>query len=698
MRFKRIYQVVLLFYLVNSCTELNKHTNTDIASINADTESLIKIVKDSTHLPISEKKKMLQDAEYEIANISNDTVQLKYLSEVSLIYKNLKDSLKFRQINQKVLEASEAKKIYTTLGNSHWDLASFYKSYGLLDSAYFHYRTAYKSFNKLPYSPESSSTKGRMLYSMGQIQDSFKDYLGAETSITSALTIFVDLEDYTRIYNCNNMLGIIANGMNNYEKALEYYEKAETNLKKIKSSNRFAYLLYNKNNIASAYLRSENYEKAKTAYTQLLKDENLNSEPQTKSLVLVGKAYSIFKSENDFSEAKSLLDNAIQLNDSLGFSSIQARTKQYYAELLAAEGDTINATKYAKESKDIAQLTSNNDRYLEVLKILTKLDSKNAVAYSDEYYKLSEKIKDEERVIRDKFARIRLETDEVIQKNEVLSRQKQIWIGVVISLLLFGAAVFTIILQRINNNKLKFQQKQQESNQEIYNLMLSQQGKFEEGKQLEQKRISEELHDGILGQMLGVRLILSGLNEKNDEASVLQRAELIEKLRDSEEEIRTISHELSNASYQKFYNFIVSLEDMINTISQSSGISCSFTYDDNVDWDDLEGDIKINAYRIVQESLQNCVKHAKCENVEIIFDLEGEHLKLMVKDDGVGFDLSKGKRGIGLRNITSRVKKVEGKLDIKTKKNEGTTIIVLLPNNYIQQENPEDILGSAQII
>ncbi|MBS9463067.1 tetratricopeptide repeat protein [Flagellimonas sp. 389] len=677
---------------------MNKHTNTDIASINADTESLIKIVKDSTHLPISEKKKMLQDAEYEIANISNDTVQLKYLSEVSLIYKNLKDSLKFRQINQKVLEASEAKKIYTTLGNSHWDLASFYKSYGLLDSAYFHYRTAYKSFNKLPYSPESSSTKGRMLYSMGQIQDSFKDYLGAETSITSALTIFVDLEDYTRIYNCNNMLGIIANGMNNYEKALEYYEKAETNLKKIKSSNRFAYLLYNKNNIASAYLRSENYEKAKTAYTQLLKDENLNSEPQTKSLVLVGKAYSIFKSENDFSEAKSLLDNAIQLNDSLGFSSIQARTKQYYAELLAAEGDTINATKYAKESKDIAQLTSNNDRYLEVLKILTKLDSKNAVAYSDEYYKLSEKIKDEERVIRDKFARIRLETDEVIQKNEVLSRQKQIWIGVVISLLLFGAAVFTIILQRINNNKLKFQQKQQESNQEIYNLMLSQQGKFEEGKQLEQKRISEELHDGILGQMLGVRLILSGLNEKNDEASVLQRAELIEKLRDSEEEIRTISHELSNASYQKFYNFIVSLEDMINTISQSSGISCSFTYDDNVDWDDLEGDIKINAYRIVQESLQNCVKHAKCENVEIIFDLEGEHLKLMVKDDGVGFDLSKGKRGIGLRNITSRVKKVEGKLDIKTKKNEGTTIIVLLPNNYIQQENPEDILGSAQII
>ena len=105
-----------------------------------------------------------------------------------------------------------------------------------------------------------------------------------------------------------------------------------------------------------------------------------------------------------------------------------------------------------------------------------------------------------------------------------------------------------------SNSQLKFKQKQQESNQEIYNLMLSQQGKFEEGKQLEQKRISEELHDGILGEMLGIRLILSGLNEREDQASIDQRAALIEKLRDLEEEIRTISHELNHAAYKKFHN------------------------------------------------------------------------------------------------------------------------------------------------
>ncbi|UII75623.1 ATP-binding protein [Flagellimonas sp. HMM57] len=652
---------------------------------------------DSTDLSIEERKVFLQKALIKTHDVSNDTLRLRHLSRISLAYKKLRDSLEFRKINSEVLKLSKDSKIYNVQGESHWDLASFLQSYDVLDSAYFHYRLAYKSFGQLPVDSTSRSRRGRMLYNMGRVQDSFKDYLGAEISITSALKIFIDLNDNSRIYNCHNVLGIIANGMNNYDKALEYFEKAGTYLTKIKSSRHNKYLLQNKNNIASTFLRSENYNKAYVAYSELLLTKDLNTkQPKIYSLVLAGKAYALFKNKKNNTEVRFLLDEAIKLNDSLGLLADQARPKQYYAEVLAAQGDTINAISYAKESKNIASSTGNNDRYLEVLKVLTKLDSKNAVTYSDEYYKLSEKIKDEERVIRDKFARIRLETDEVIQKNEVLSRQKQIWIGVAIALLLLGASIFTIILQRINNNKLKFQQKQQESNQEIYNLMLSQQGKFEEGKQLEQKRISEELHDGILGQMLGVRLILSGLNEKDDEASVLQRAELIEKLRESEEEIRTISHELSNASYQKFYNFIVSLEDMINTIGQSSGISCSFTYDDNVDWDDLEGDIKINAYRIVQESLQNCVKHAKCKNVDINFNLEGEYLKLMITDDGVGFDLSKGKRGIGLRNITSRVKKVKGQLDIKTKKNEGTTIVVFLPNNYIQQDNPEDILGSAQ--
>ena len=136
-------------------------------------------------------------------------------------------------------------------------------------------------------------------------------------------------------------------------------------------------------------------------------------------------------------------------------------------------------------------------------------------------------------------------------------------------------------------------------------------------------------------------------------------------------------------------NFIVSLEDMIDGIQKSSGISCSFVYDKKVHWDSLLGDIKINAYRIVQESLKNCVKHAKSKNVSISFQSMENDLKLTITDDGIGFDPNRKKKGIGLRNIISRVKKIKGVLDIDSKPEKGTTIKVVIPAKYVEFEIPE---------
>ncbi len=650
-------------------------------------------------LTLINRKQYLIKATEKANEFFNDTIRLDHLSRISLAYKKLQDSTGFRKMNQRVMDLSEKDKIYKALGESHWDLASFFNSYGILDSAYFHYKKAYKGFDQLPVDSTSQSLRGRILYSMGRVQNYYQDYLGAEINITEALRVFEDLDDYKRVYNCNNMLGIIASGMDNSEKSLEYYRKAGTYLDKFEVPNKMDFEWENQNNIANELLLSGEYNKAEKAYLELFKDKDLKSnDPKLFSRGLASLAYINLYNNTNYQETKNLLSKALNINDSIGFSEDQARVKQYYSELLAVEGDTVNAIINAKESLRLAKRHTINNRHLEVLKLLTSLDNKNAVSYSNEYFQLNEKIKNEERAIRDKFARIRLETDEVIQENELLSRQKQIWIAIALGVVLAGIALFTIISQRISNNRLKFQQKQQESNQEIYNLMLSQQGKFEEGKQLEKKRISEELHDGILGEMLGIRLILSGLNDKEDEASIAHRAELIEKLRELEEEIRTLSHELSDASYQKFYNFIVSLEELIYGINKSSGIDCSFTYDNGVEWDDLEGDIKINAYRIVQESLQNCVKHAQCKQVTVDFRPEGNQLQLTISDDGVGFDIGKGKRGIGLRNVTSRVKKIKGTLAINSKKGEGTTIIVRLPYSYIKVDNQKDVMERRHIL
>ncbi|WP_422348189.1 ATP-binding protein [Flagellimonas sp.] len=688
--------IILVLLLLCACGK--QVTDAPISKESEQINAWIDASRDSTHLPLATRRGFLTQSTDLAYGIANDTIQLDHLSRISLAYKRLEDSLGFRKMNQRVIELARKAILHKAEGESYWDLASFYKSYGIMDSAYYHYRNAYKSFNLLPVDSTSMSLRGRILYSMGDIQDHFKDYLGAEISATEALRIFEELGDYRRIYNCNNLLGIVASGMNNQKKSLEYYQRAGSYIKKLNSANEVGLIWQNKNNIAYAYLENGDYLKSEKAYLELSQDSSLKHEnPVLYSKVLTSKAYSILKTGKNISNAQKAILNAISINDSIGFSEDQARANQYYAEILAAGGDSLSAIKVAKNGLVLAIENSNSLHHLELLRLLTTLDVKNAVTYSNEYYALNENIQEEERATRDKFARIRLETDEVIQRNEALTRGKLIWTLVAIGLLLAAIALYIIFTQRASNNKLKFEQKQQEANKEIYNLMLSQRGKFEEGKKLEKKRVSEELHDSVLGDLLSIRMFMGALNEQSDESAVEQRALMIEKLREVEEEIRTISHEMNKASYEKFYNFIVSLEELVETIEASSGIECSFTYDDDVEWDALDGDIKINSYRIVQESLKNSVKHAQCKQALVDFKLSEGILTLTVQDDGVGFDVNKGRNGIGLRNLTSRADKMNGTLHVDSGKGNGTTITVQMPAKYVGPQNPSGMEGQMQM-
>ena len=678
--------VAVLASCTNKTQKKDEVANPDLDSI----QQWIEIAKKSKELPLEDRTFYLKKAEEKTMNQKNDTIRAEQLSKVSLEYYKLKDSLNFRRSNKNLLKSAQKIKDQKMEGFAYWDLGEYLMTYGILDSAYFNYRNALRSFEQLPVDNNSKSLKARMYYNMGKVQDSYKDYLGAEISITSALKIFDELGDEERINNCYNVLGSIANGRNDSEQALYYYGKIEDYLEKQDELMNKDLVWSIQNNIGSTLMDKEDYNEAEKVYENLLSDQDLlNKKPKLYAKATSSLASIILKKDKDYPKVEQLLNEAkaitIESNDTYSL----ARINQFYAELLAEKGDTAQAIEKAMESFSIAKETYNNDRSLNALRFLTNIDTKDAVQYANEYYSLNEKIQQEENAKRDKFARISWETDQVIEENQLLTEERKMWIGLIFGFIVFGVAFVSIVMLYINNNRLKFKQKQQESNQEIYNLMLSQQGKFEEGKRLEQKRISEELHDGILGEMLGTRLILSGLNERQDEASVEQRSDLIEKLRGIEEEIRTISHELNSAAYEKFHNFIVSLDDMIHGVEQSSGMDISLTYDEEVSWDKLLGDIKINAYRIVQEALKNCVKHAESKNVFISFQSAGDNLKLTIVDDGVGFDTKKGRRGIGLRNIISRTKKIKGKLDIDSTKGKGTTITITFPAKYISTDIPK---------
>ncbi|NND15787.1 MAG: sensor histidine kinase, partial [Eudoraea sp.] len=334
----------------------------------------------------------------------------------------------------------------------------------------------------------------------------------------------------------------------------------------------------------------------------------------------------------------------------------------------------------------------NNERELAALKLLGQVDPENASNYMRAFVNLHDSLDTIERQLQNKFTRIQFETDEALAKNELLARQRLLWLSIAIGFLLLALSVYIIAGQRARNQKLRFLQEQQETNQEIFNLMMNQNQRLEEGKQLEQQRISEELHDGILGQMNGIRMVLLGLNGKTDLNAVDMRSDAIEKLQEVQEEIRNISHALNDASIQKVNNFLTSVISLLETTGESAGLRYTLDYDKEFDWDVLSGEIKINLYRILQECLQNCVKHANATDINVEFTVTDGEIQATIRDNGKGFEVDKQKSGIGHRNIDSRVKKLAGSWYIESTRGQGAMVIVFIPlrGMYSPYEFPEN--------
>ncbi|RZV56260.1 MAG: two-component sensor histidine kinase, partial [Flavobacteriaceae bacterium] len=96
-------------------------------------------------------------------------------------------------------------------------------------------------------------------------------------------------------------------------------------------------------------------------------------------------------------------------------------------------------------------------------------------------------------------------------------------------------------------------------------------------------------------------------------------------------------------------------------------------------WEGVSNKTKIHFYRMIQESLQNIYKHANAKHVDVSFELKGNQIFLSIADDGEGFVVNKAKKGIGLKNIKSRVEELKGELFINSQKDAGTSISISVP-------------------
>jgi signal transduction histidine kinase len=173
----------------------------------------------------------------------------------------------------------------------------------------------------------------------------------------------------------------------------------------------------------------------------------------------------------------------------------------------------------------------------------------------------------------------------------------------------------------------------------------------------------------VLGKLFGSRMGLGYLELKTDEETQQQYQQFLQELQNIEKEIREVSHQLSNDISTSETSFVNAVNQLLKEKRKLGKFESQLILDKNYDWKQLDGIIEMNLFRILQECLQNILKHAEANNVVISFTIEKDNLLVEIKDDGIGFDTSKKKKGIGLKNIKSRVADLRGDVKISSEVN-----------------------------
>ncbi|MGE5403112.1 MAG: ATP-binding protein [Ignavibacteriales bacterium] len=195
----------------------------------------------------------------------------------------------------------------------------------------------------------------------------------------------------------------------------------------------------------------------------------------------------------------------------------------------------------------------------------------------------------------------------------------------------------------------------------------------------ERKRIARELHDDI-GQKLvllklGLQKDMSSLDIPEDSHVFQKNSRLIE---DISRDVKTIAHSLIPSTLEEI-GLYSSLIKLIETVDLQSSVNGS------LDFIDIEGrlDLKleISIYRIIQEAVNNIVKHSKANEFSIQLIKKHDALRLLISDDGMGFN-SRGdtqSRGMGIRNMKERAEIHGGTFKISSSPMEGTIIMINFP-------------------
>lgn len=436
---------------------------------------------------------------------------------------------------------------------------------------------------------------------------------------------------------------------NNFKESLKNFKKAEAIAVKEDNKELWFYVL---RNFGEYYRIREEYPKAIPYYEKAfqLADSSVDIIRKNDLIYIVSGLY---LKQGNYLKALHLANQSLELSRQIGSGELEQKTLKRLSEIHNKLNQSQKAYNYLEESYRLMDTVFSQNHLKETTLLQTKFENEK-----------------KDKSIAEQQVKINKQELDLIKSQ----KEKQLYFIASLGLimLIFGIWYF-------------FQQRQNIKNKEILTLQQQQEiAKLEaliDGEEKERRRIAQELHDGLNGDLSAIKYRLSTLEESGLSAIDTENlTKVITMIDESCAQVRSISHNLMPSSILD-YGLLETLKEYCIKINTSNSFQMDFQHYGN--YIALSKKVETVIYRIIQELVTNILKHSKASEAIIQFNYREEELFITVEDNGVGFDKNAVAKGIGLKNINTRIAFLNAQLDIDSSAS-GTSYTISINLNKIK--------------
>ncbi len=433
-------------------------------------------------------------------------------------------------------------------------------------------------------------------------------------------------------------------------------------------------------NMAAIYTNIGKVDSAEYFVTRAIKFSK-----QEGNLLFLANAYFVFANisiiKNDNSKAEQLMYQAIDIRKQIGDPFYIVSDMAEMSDFYSKTGQTEKGLKMIKEAIAIAQQHKLDGK----LQLLYKqqaaiyLASGDMQNYAAALRKVIE-IQDSLYNHNSANALAEMQTKYEVQKKENTIIQQELKLtkknyfiygtaGLLIATLFF---VYVFNKNKRNTQILQLQKMEAKLKQQTTQAVML-------AEEEERKRIAGDLHDSVAQKIVAAKMHLESLNHKlvainEPEQKIFKNIHSL--LEESSLEVRNLSHSMMPGAFSRS-GLTDAVKDFLDKIA-IPGLKIQFHASGA--FEKISENRSLMIYRIIQECVQNVLKHSKASQMDVSLIAENNELDITIEDNGVGFDKEKiSQNRLGIKNIRSRITYLNGTMDIHSKTGEGSLFAFFIP-------------------